>query len=122
VLAVNLLFDCWFNHSSQTLPASYSSNIPDEIYKDLTYNRELIVNYCIHHEIGTTGMFDLIIIILYILSFYPINLYVFRLVIHQLVFIVFTFIQIVCLINVVMFNLYMLNLRTFNLYAFLSSI
>ncbi len=77
LLAVNILFDCWFNHSSQTLPALYASNIPDEIYRDLTYNRELIMNYYIHHEIGTTGMFDLAIIILYILSLHLINLYVF---------------------------------------------
>ncbi len=68
LLAVNLLFDCRFNHSSQTSPAPYASNIPDEIYRDLTYNRELIVNYCICHEFGTTGVFDLIIIILYLLS------------------------------------------------------
>jgi hypothetical protein len=71
--AVILLFDCWFNHLSQPLPASYASNIPDEIYRDLTYNRELIMNYCICHEIGTTGMFDLIIIILYVVSYYSIN-------------------------------------------------
>ncbi len=77
LLAVNLLFDCWFNHASQTSPAPYASNIPDEIYKDLTYNRELIVitynrevivNYCICQEIGTTGMFNFTIIISYILS------------------------------------------------------
>ncbi len=85
LLAVNLLFDCWFNHSSQTLPAPYASNILDEIYRDPAYNRELIVNYCIRHEIGTTGMFDLTIIMLYVLSLHPINLYVFRLVTHQLV-------------------------------------
>ncbi len=83
LLAVNLLFDCWFNHSSQTSPAPYASNIPDEIYRDLTYNRELIVNYCIRHELGTTGMFDLTIIILYILSLHSINLYVLQLVTHH---------------------------------------
>ncbi len=58
MLAVNLLFDCWFNHSSQSSPAPYASYFPDEIYNDLTYNRDLIVSYCIHREIGTTGMFD----------------------------------------------------------------
>jgi hypothetical protein len=115
MLAVNLLFDCWFNHSSQMLPTPYASSIPDEIYRDLTYNRELIVNYCICNEIGTTGMFDFTIIILYILSFYPINLYKFQLVTHQLVFIVFIFIQVVCSIDVVVFNLYMSNLGIFNL-------
>jgi hypothetical protein len=62
LLAVNLLFNSWFNHSSQTSPAPYASNIPDEIYRDLTYNRKLIVNYCICHEIGTKSMFDLTII------------------------------------------------------------
>jgi hypothetical protein len=58
MLAVNLLFDCWFYHSSQSLPAPYASNVPDEIYSDLTYNRDLTVSCCICHEIGTTGMFD----------------------------------------------------------------
>jgi hypothetical protein len=58
MLAVNLLFDCWFNHSSQSSPAPYASSVPDEIYNDLTYNRDLIVSYCICREIGTTGMFD----------------------------------------------------------------
>jgi hypothetical protein len=77
MLAVILLFDCWFNASSQTLPAPYASNIPDEIYSNLTYNRELIMNYCIHHHIGSTGMLNFIIIILYILSLHLINLYVF---------------------------------------------
>ncbi len=122
LLAVNFLFVCWFNHSSQSLPAPYPSNILDEIYIDLTYNRELIVNYCICHEIGITGMFDFTFIILYKLSLHPINLFVFRLVPHQLVFIVFTFIQIVCLNDVVMFNLYTSNLHTFKSYVFLSSI
>ncbi len=58
MLAVNLLFDCWFNHSSQSSPAPYASYVPDEIYNDLTYNKGLIVRYCIFREIGTTGMFD----------------------------------------------------------------
>ncbi len=66
LLAVNLLFDCWFNHSSQTSPTPYASNVPDEIYRDLTTNRDLIVSYCICHELGTTGMFDVTIIILYL--------------------------------------------------------
>jgi hypothetical protein len=57
ILAVNLLFDCWFNHSPQSSPAPYAY-IPDVIYSDLTYNRDLIVSYCICHKIGTTGMFD----------------------------------------------------------------
>jgi hypothetical protein len=77
LLAVNLLFDCWFNHSSQSLPATYASNISDEIYRDLTYNSELIMKYCICHEIGTTGMFNFAIVILYILSLHSINLFVF---------------------------------------------
>ncbi len=121
LLAVNLLFDCWYNHSSQTLPAPYASNIPDEIYRDLTYNRKLILNYCICHEIGTTGMFGFTIILLYILSLHLINLSVLRLVTHQLILIVLYSIQIVCSNDVVMISLYMSNLRTFNLYAFLSS-
>ncbi len=58
MLAVNLFFDCWFYHSSQSSPAPYASYVPDEIYRDLTYNRDLIVSYCICREIGTTGMFD----------------------------------------------------------------
>jgi hypothetical protein len=58
LLAVNLLFDCWFYHSSQTSPAPYASYVPDEIYRDLTYNRDLIVSYCICRELGTTGMLD----------------------------------------------------------------
>jgi hypothetical protein len=58
MLAVNLLFDCWFYHSSQSLPAPYASYVPDEIYRDLTYNRDLIVSFCIHHKLGTTGVFD----------------------------------------------------------------
>ncbi len=58
MLAVNLLFDCWFYHSSQSLSAAYASCVPDEIYRDLTYTRDSIVNYCIHREIRTTGMFD----------------------------------------------------------------
>jgi hypothetical protein len=58
MLAVNLLFDCCFNHSSQSSPAPYASYVLDEIYNDLTCNRDLIVTYCICHEIGTTGMFD----------------------------------------------------------------
>jgi hypothetical protein len=58
MLAVNLLFDCWFNHSSQSSPTPYASYIPDGIYNDLTYNRYLILRYLICHEIGTTGMFD----------------------------------------------------------------
>ncbi len=88
LLAVNLLFGCWYNHSSQTLPAPYASNIPDEIYRDLTYIRELIMNYCIRHYIETTGMFDFTIIMLYILSLHLINLYVLQLVTHQLILIV----------------------------------
>ncbi len=43
MLAVNLLFDCWF----QSLLAPYASYVPDEIYRDLTYNRDLIVSFCI---------------------------------------------------------------------------
>jgi hypothetical protein len=58
MLAVNLLFDCWFNHSSQSSPDPYASYVPDEIYNDLTYNRDLIMSNCIRREIGTTGMFD----------------------------------------------------------------
>ncbi len=58
MLEVNLLFDCWFYHSSQSLPTPYASYVPDEIYSDLTYNRDLIVSYCIRREIRTTGMFD----------------------------------------------------------------
>ena len=58
MLAVNLLFDYWFYHSSQSSPAPYASYVPDEIYNDLIYNRNLIVSYCIRREIGTTGMFD----------------------------------------------------------------
>jgi hypothetical protein len=58
MLAVNLLFDCWLYNSSQSLPAPYASYAPDEIYRDLTYNRDLTVSYCIHCEIRTTGMFD----------------------------------------------------------------
>jgi hypothetical protein len=58
MLAVNLLFDCWVYHSSQSLLAPHASYVPDEIYRDLTYNRDLIVSYCIHCEFGTTGMFD----------------------------------------------------------------
>ena len=122
MLTVNLLFDCWFNHSSQSLPAPYASNISDEIYRDLTYNSELIMKYCICHEIGATGMFNFAIVILYTLSLHSINLFVFWLVLHQLVHIVFNFIQIVCSNNVVIINLCTSNLHTFNLYAFLSSI
>jgi hypothetical protein len=122
LLVVNLLFDCWFNHSSHTSPAPYSSKVPDEIYRDLTTNRDLIVSYCIRHELGSTGMFDLSTIILYLLTVNSTNLYVFWLVTHQFALIVIIFIQIECLNNVVMFNSYLLNLRTFNLYAFLSSI
>ncbi len=58
MLAVNLLFDCWCYHSSQSLPAPYASYIPDESYSDLTYNRDLIVSYCNCREKGATGMFD----------------------------------------------------------------
>ncbi len=58
MLAVNLLFDCWFYHSSQSSPAPYASYVPDEICNDLTYNRGLIVSYRICREIGITGMFD----------------------------------------------------------------
>ncbi len=58
MLAVNLLFDWWFYHSSQSSPTPYASYVPDEIYGDLTYNRDLNVSYCICREIGTTGMFD----------------------------------------------------------------
>ncbi len=58
MLAVNLLFGCWFYHSSQSSPTPYASYVPDEIYSDLTYNRDLIVSYCICCETGTTGMFD----------------------------------------------------------------
>ncbi len=31
MLAVNLLFDCWFYHSSQPSPAPYASYVPDEM-------------------------------------------------------------------------------------------
>ncbi len=58
MLAVDLLFDCWFYHSSQSSPAPYASYVPDEIYRDLTYNRDLILSFCICRELGTTGMFD----------------------------------------------------------------
>ncbi len=58
MLAVNFLFYYWFYHSSQSLPAPYASYVHDEIYSDLTYNRDLIVSYCIRREIGTTSMFD----------------------------------------------------------------
>jgi hypothetical protein len=44
LLAVNLHFDCWFNHSYQTSTAPYASKVPDEIYRDLTTNRDLIVS------------------------------------------------------------------------------
>jgi hypothetical protein len=40
LLAVNLLLDCWFNHSSQTSTAPYAMNVPDEIYRDLTTNKD----------------------------------------------------------------------------------
>ncbi len=53
-----LLFLSYYFHSSQSSPAPYASYVPDVIYSDLTYNRDLIVSYCIHREIGTTGMFD----------------------------------------------------------------
>jgi hypothetical protein len=72
MLAVNFLFDCWFNHSSQSSPAPYTSYVPDVIYSDLTYNRDLIVSYCIHREIGTTCMFYLTVtIILHTFNLYP---------------------------------------------------
>jgi hypothetical protein len=109
LLAVNLLFDCWFNHSSQTLPPLYAKKVPDKIYRDLTTNRDLNLSYCIRHELGTTGMLNLTIIILYLLTLHPINLYVIQLVTHQFVLIVIFFIQIVYLNNVVMFNLYTSN-------------
>jgi hypothetical protein len=44
LLSVNLFFDCWFNHSSQISPAPYTKKVPDEIYRDLTTNRNAIVN------------------------------------------------------------------------------
>jgi hypothetical protein len=110
LLAVNLLFDCWFNHSSQTLPTPYVKKDPDEIYRDLTTNRDLIVSYCICHELGTTVMFNLTIIILYLLTLHLINLYVLRLIIHQVVLIVIIFIQIECSNDVVTLNLYTSNL------------
>jgi hypothetical protein len=37
MLAVNLLFDCWFNHSSQSSPAPYASYVPDVIYTVIYY-------------------------------------------------------------------------------------
>ncbi len=76
------------------------------------------MSYCIHHELGTTGMFHSTIIILYFLTLHSINLCVFRLVTPQFVLIVI----ILCLNDVVIFNLYRSNLCTFNLYAFLFSI
>jgi hypothetical protein len=121
LLGVNLLFDCWFNHSSQTSSALYAKKVPDEIYRDLKTNRDLIVSYCICHELGTTGMFKLTIFILVLLTLYLINLFMLQLVTHQFVLIVIILIQIVCLNDVLMFNLYMSNVHSFNLYPFLSS-
>jgi hypothetical protein len=42
MLAVNLLLDCWFYHSSKSSPAPYASYVPDKVYsyRDLTYNRD----------------------------------------------------------------------------------
>jgi hypothetical protein len=31
LLSIILLFDCWFNHSFQTLPAPYAKQVPVEI-------------------------------------------------------------------------------------------
>ncbi len=92
LLAVYLLFDCWFNHSSQTSPAPYAKKVPDEIYKDLKINRDLIASYCICHILGTTSMFNLTIFILCVLTLHIISLYILQLVTHQLLLIVITFI------------------------------
>jgi hypothetical protein len=62
LLSVNLLFDCWFNHSSQTSPAPYAKKVPDEIYRDLPTYRDAIVNYCICNELGTTVVYDFMFI------------------------------------------------------------
>jgi hypothetical protein len=86
-LSVNLLFDCWFNHSSQTSPALYAKEVPDEIYRDLMASKHAIVSYCICHELGSTDMYDLMIIILYLLKLHLFNLYVIQLDINQFVFI-----------------------------------
>jgi hypothetical protein len=121
LLAVNLLFDCWFNPLIS--PNPYGSKVPDEIYRDLTSNRDLMVSYCICHKLGTTAMFDLMVIILYLLTLHPINLCAFRLVTYQFVLIV------IILTSNCMFeqsdNVQFVSIKfvcTFNLYAFLSLI
>jgi hypothetical protein len=97
-LSLSLLFDCWFDHSSQTSPAPFAKKVPREIYRDLTRNRNAIVNYCIHHGLGITGMYDLLLINLYISNF-------------------FTF-KFICFNDFLFINLYTSKLLTFNLYVF----
>ncbi len=80
------------------------------------------MTFCIHHELGSTGMYDLMVILLYLLTLHTFNLYALQLDTHQFVFIKIKYFEIVCFKDVVMFNLCMSNLYAFNLYAFLSSI
>jgi hypothetical protein len=54
-LSVSLLFDCWFDHSSQTAPAPYTKDLYHEIKIDLKRNRNLIVEYLLHHQLGHYG-------------------------------------------------------------------
>jgi hypothetical protein len=65
-LSVSLLFAFWVSDSSQTSPATFAKNVLDEIYRDLRRNRNVIVNYCLCHEIGLYGMYNLLCINLYI--------------------------------------------------------
>ncbi len=65
ILVSKLLFDCRFDHSSQTLPAPFAKSVSDEIFRDSTRNRDVIVNYCLCHEFGLYGMYNLLFINLY---------------------------------------------------------
>ncbi len=127
LLAVNLLFDCWFNYSSQTLLSPHVSNISDEIYRDLTYNRELIVNYsiwfCCHHFVYfviASNQFDCVptcssSTCTYFIYFYSYCMFK-RCCYVQFVYIKFTYFQFVCFF---LLNLNLSNFLPINLYILL---
>jgi hypothetical protein len=98
-LSVSLLFDCWFDHSSQTSsPAPFTKNVSDDIYRDLTRSRNVIVNYCLCHEIGYYGMYNLQLIYLYISNLLTFNLYNYSICIHLIcVLSICIFYQFVCI-------------------------
>ena len=59
-MAMLLVFNAWSSHVSQTVPAPYARNVPQEVYDSMMTNRTILVHFILGAQVSQAGTFVII--------------------------------------------------------------